>query len=116
MASTQHPETARPRLSPEDRPVVIAAGFVVAILALGTVYTLWTQGSATLLSPTYLLQQLQVGSFLGIVAAGMMLVILLGHIDLSVPWAIAASAMTATAVGGPLAIPAGVAVGMTIGL
>ena len=31
----------------------------------------------------------------------MMLVILLGHIDLSVPWTLAAGAMMATAVGGP---------------
>lgn len=110
-------ETRKPRrLSPEDRPIVIAAGFVAAILAIGTAYTLWTQGTATLLAPAYLLQQLQVGSFLGIVAAGMMLVILLGHIDLSVPWTIAASAMTATAVGGPLAVPVGLAVGAAIGL
>ena len=112
-AQTRKP---RRRLSPEDRPVVIAAGFVAAILAIGTACTLWTQGAATLLAPAYLLQQLQVGSFLGIVAAGMMLVILLGHIDLSVPWTIAASAMTATAVGGPFAVPVGLAVGMGIGL
>ena len=43
--------------------------------------------------------------FLGIVAAGMMLVILLGHIDLSVPWTIAASAMMGTAVAsGPAVV------------
>ena len=82
----------------------------------GTVYTLAIQGNASFLSPTYLLQQLQVGAFLGIVAAGMMLVILLGHIDLSVPWTLAAGAMMATAVGGPLAIPVGLAVGLAVGL
>ena len=38
------------------------------------------------LSPEYLLQQLKVASFLGVIATGMMLVILLGQIDLSVPW------------------------------
>jgi ribose transport system permease protein len=107
---------AEMRLSAENRPIVIASGFVLAILAVGTAYTLATQGTATLLSPTYLLQQLQVGSFLGIVAAGMMLVILLGHIDLSVPWTIAAAAMMATAVGGPMAIPVGLAVGLAVGL
>ncbi len=64
-------------------------------------------GTAPLLSPNYLLQQLQVGAFLGIVAAGMMVVILLGHIDLSVPWTMTAAAMMATAVGGPMAIPVG---------
>jgi len=83
---------------------------------MGTLYTLATQGSATLLSPRYLLQQLQVGSFLGIVAAGMMLVILIGHIDLSVPWTLTAAAMMATAIGGPLALPAGLAVGLAVGI
>ena len=111
------PPRSRPfRLSPQDRPVAIAAGFVLVILAAGTAYTLATQGNATLLQPRYLLQQLQVGSFLGIVAAGMMLVILLGQIDLSVPWTLAAAAMMATAFGGPFAIPVGLAVGLAVGL
>ncbi len=104
------------RLKADDKPIVLAAAFILAILAMGTVYTVATQGSATLLSPRYLLQQLQVGSFLGIVAAGMMLVILIGHIDLSVPWTLTAAAMMATAIGGPLALPAGLAVGLAVGL
>jgi ribose transport system permease protein len=103
-------------LSAEDKPIVIAGAFVLVILAVGTAYTLSTQGTASFLSPTYLLQQLQVGSFLGIVAAGMMLVILLGHIDLSVPWTLAAGAMLGTAVGGPMAIPVGLGVGLLVGL
>jgi ribose transport system permease protein len=103
-------------LSAEDRPILIASGFILLILALGTLYTLQTQGTASFLSLGYLLQQLQVGSFLGIVAAGMMLVILLGHIDLSVPWTLAAAAMMATAVGGPLALPVGLGVGLLVGL
>jgi ribose transport system permease protein len=104
------------RLRPENRPIAIAAGFVVVILALGTAYTLSSQGTAPLLSPNYLLQQLQIGAFLGLVAAGMMMVILLGHIDLSVPWTLTAAAMMATTVGGPWAIPAGLAVGLLVGL
>jgi ribose transport system permease protein len=104
------------RLKADDKPIVLAAAFILAILAMGTLYTLATQGSATLLSPRYLLQQLQVGSFLGIVAAGMMLVILIGHIDLSVPWTLTAAAMMATAIGGPLALPAGLAVGLAVGV
>lgn len=106
----------RIRLTSEDKPILVAGGFILVILAVGTAYTLITQGTATLLSSTYLLQQLQVGAFLGIVAAGMMLVILLGHIDLSVPWTVAASAMMATAVGGPAAIPVGLGVGLLVGL
>ncbi len=94
-----------PALAAQDKPVAIAAGFVLAILLVGTVYTLVTQGTAPLLSPNYVLQQLQTGAFLGIVAAGMMMVILLGHIDLSVPWTLTAAAMMATTVGGDLAIP-----------
>jgi ribose transport system permease protein len=104
------------RLGPDDKPVVFAAGFVLLILLVGTGYTLYTQGSAPLLQPQYLLQQLQVGSFLGIVAAGLMVVILLGHIDLSAPWTLTAAAMMATAVGGPWAIPAGIGVGLLVGI
>lgn len=104
------------RLKPHDKPVALAAACIVVILAVGTAYTLATQGSATLLSPAYLLQQLQVGAFLGIVAAGMMLVILIGHIDLSVPWTLTAAAMMATAVGGTLALPVGLAVGLAVGV
>ena len=109
-------QKTRPWWTAENKPIVIASGFIVVILAIGTTYTLITQGNATLLSPTYLLQQLQVGSFLGIVAAGMMLVILLGHIDLSVPWTVAAAAMMANAVGGAAALPMGLAVGLAVGV
>ena len=94
----------------------IASLFVLVILALGSAYTLSTQGNLAFLNPGYLLQQLQVGAFLGIVAAGMMMVILLGHIDLSVPWTLAAAAMMATAVGGPMAIPVGLGIGIAVGL
>ena len=110
------PPRAGWRLSAEDKPILVAACFILVILAVGTAYTLQTQGTMTLLQPTYLLQQLQVGAFLGIVAAGMMLVILLGHIDLSIPWTVAAAAMMATTVGGPMAIPVGLAVGLTVGI
>jgi ribose transport system permease protein len=99
-----------------DRPTLVACCFIVAILIAGTVYTEITQGTATFIEPTYLLQQLKIAAFLGIVAAGMMLVILLGHIDLSVPWTLAASAMIATAVGGPWAIPIGLGIGLVVGL
>ena len=99
-----------------ERPTLIAGSFIVLILIGGTAYTLATQGTASFIAPTYLLQQLKIAAFLGTVAAGMMIVILLGHIDLSVPWTIAASAMLATAVGGAWAIPVGLGVGLAIGL
>jgi len=103
-------------LSRDDRPIVIAALFLVAILIAGTVYTWVRFGTAPLLSPTYLLLQLQIGAFLGIVAAGMMIVILISQIDLSTPWTLTAAAMMATAVGGPWAIPLSLAIGLAIGI
>jgi ribose transport system permease protein len=104
------------RMKPEDQPILIAGGFVLVILVIGTAYTLSTSGTMPLLSPGYLMQQLQIGAFLGICAAGLMLVILIGHIDLSIPWTLTAAAMVATAVGGQMAIPAALAVGLCIGL
>ena len=104
------------KLAGDDRPIAIASLFVLVILAFGSAYTLTTQGNLAFLNPGYLLQQLQVGAFLGIVAAGMMLVILLGHIDLSVPWTLAAAAMVATAVGGDLAVPVGLGLGLAVGI
>jgi ribose transport system permease protein len=103
-------------LGRDDRPIAIAALFIVAILAAGTLYTETQFGAAPLLSPTYLLQQLQVGSFLGVVSAGMMVVILMSQIDLSVPWTLTAGAMMATAVGGSWAVPIGIGVGLVVGL
>jgi len=103
-------------LSRDDRPILIAALFILVILVAGTTYTIARFGSAPLLSPTYLLQQLQTGAFLGIVAAGMMIVILIAQIDLSVPWTLAAAAMMATSIGGPFAIPVGLGIGLLIGL
>jgi ribose transport system permease protein len=110
---TAFPAILKP--SRDDRPIFIAALFIVAILIAGTAYTWERFGSAPLLSPNYLLQQLQIGAFLGIVAAGMMIVILISQIDLSVPWTLTAAAMMATAVGGPWAIPIGLAVGLAVG-
>ena len=111
---TAFPAILRP--SRDDRPILIAALFIVVILIAGTAYTWERFGSAPPLSPTYLLQQLQIGSFLGIVAAGQMVVILISQIDLSVPWTLTAAAMMATAVGGPWAVPIGLAVGLAVGL
>ena len=104
------------RLSRDDRPILIAALFILVILVCGTAYTMSRFGSAPLLSPNYLMQQLQIGAFLGIVAAGAMIVILISQIDLSVPWTLTAAAMMATTVGGPWAIPVGLAVGLLVGV
>ena len=98
-------------------PVVLAAfGCIIALLFVGSIY------SANFLSPDYLLQQLQVASFLGIIASGLMLVILLGQIDLSIPWVVTIGGMMSTAAaswgqaGTTLAIPIGIACGLCVGL
>ncbi|WP_263490792.1 ABC transporter permease [Mesorhizobium sp. CA10] len=99
-----------------DPAVLTAFACIVVLLLLGSLY------SRNFLSPEYLLQQLKVASFLGVIATGMMLVILLGQIDLSVPWAVAAGAMMACAaaaygpIGVALAIPFGVLCGVAIGI
>src|SRR5450631_2136196 len=99
-----------------DLPVAIAFGCIVAMLFLGSLY------SRSFLSPEYLLQQLKVASFLGVIATGMMLVILLGQIDLSVPWVVAVGGMMATAatgwgpLGAAMAIPVGIGCGVVLGL
>ncbi|MBL1421916.1 MAG: ABC transporter permease [Alphaproteobacteria bacterium] len=99
-----------------DKPIKYALGFIVLVLIVGNIYTLINLGTMPFFSPNYLLQQLQVASFLGLIATGMMVVILLGHIDLSVPWTLTCAAMTATAVGGDGAMLAGLTAGLIIGL
>ena len=103
-------------LRPNDLPVVIAFCCIAMLLFVGSLY------SRNFLSPEYLLQQLKVGAFLGVIATGMTFVILLGQIDLSVPWAVttgailgcAASAMDPS--GEAFAIPIGILCGVGIGI
>jgi ribose transport system permease protein len=99
-----------------DRAVATAFACILLLLFLGSLY------STSFLSPEYLLQQLKVASFLGVIATGMMLVILLGQIDLSVPWVVAVGGMMSTAatgwgpMGEALAIPFGILCGVGLGL
>ena len=99
-----------------DPAVSTAFACILLLLFLGSLY------SRNFLSPEYLLQQLKVASFLGIIATGMMLVILLGQIDLSLPWVVTVGAMMSSAIAGfghigaILAIPFGVFCGVLIGL
>ncbi len=99
-----------------DPAVAIAFACIVVLLLLGSLY------SENFLSPEYLLQQLKVASFLGVIATGMMLVILLGQIDLSVPWVVTTGAMMACAVaswgtaGVVLSVPVGILCGVALGL
>ena len=98
-----------------DPAVATAFACIVVLLFLGSLY------STQFLSADYLLQQLKVASFLGVMATGMMLVILLGPIDLSLPWVVAMGGMMASAataygsLGQALAIPFGLACGILLG-
>ena len=114
--SSKQLERHWPRLSKRIDPAVVTAfGCIVLLLLVGSLY------SSSFLSPTYLLQQLKVASFLGVIATGMMLVILLGQIDLSVPWVVTTGAMMACAAAaygsyGPwVSIPFGILCGVAIG-
>ncbi len=99
-----------------DPAIAWAFGCIVLVLFVGSLY------SSSFLSPEYLLQQLKVASFLGVIATGMMIVVLLGQIDLSVPWVVAVGGMMATAatgwgpLGAALAIPVGIGCGVLLGL
>jgi ribose transport system permease protein len=77
-----------------DLPILIVFGFIIVLWLVATAI------DERFFSADYLLQQLQVASFLGIIASGAMLVILLGHIDLSVPWVVTVGGMMATAAAG----------------
>ncbi len=99
-----------------DNSVLVSVAAVAVILVVGSTYL------PAFLSPGYLVLQLRIASFLGVVAAGAMVVIVLGHIDLSIPWVMTTAAMVATTLvglGAPwsaLAIPGGLAVGLVVGL
>ena len=105
-----------------DKATSIAFGCIALLLAIGAI------AEPNFLSADYLLQQLQTASFLGIIATGVMLVILLGHIDLSIPWTITIGGMMATAATGffgetlgaivtiPFAILCGTVIGLVNGL
>lgn len=116
MSVSQPPSIAQRLWKRVDPPVATAFGCILLLLLLGSLY------SSSFLSPEYLLQQLKVASFLGIIATGMMIVILLGQIDLSVPWVVAVGGMMSTAAAGwgpwgeACAIPFGIACGLGLGL
>jgi ribose transport system permease protein len=117
MTTERRPVRRLPKfLHGVDPAVATSFACILLLLVFGSFY------STSFLSPEYLLQQLKVASFLGVIATGMMLVVLLGQIDLSVPWSVAVGGMMACAAAayGPagevLAIPFGIACGMAVGL
>lgn len=100
-------------LEREQRNVITAYLLILVLIFLGTVFV-----SPNFSSPTFLLQQLRQASFLGIIAAGQMAVILTGNIDLSVSWSLNLAAVLATSVaaGQNENLLAGVVVGLGVGV
>lgn len=119
MENTQRPSLWNrfSNMDRENRSVVISYSMIVVLLILGTVLI-----TPNFISPTFLTQQLRLASFLGIVAAGQMAVILTGNIDLSIPWTITLSAVVATSIAAGqddrllLGAAAGIGVGIVVGL
>jgi ribose transport system permease protein len=94
MNSVAQDKPLLPRRLPFDGPTRSVLAAIILLVLVGGVFF------PQFLSPYYLAQQMQNGAFLGIVAAGAMMVILLGQIDLSVPWTMTAAATISTAVVG----------------
>src|SRR6201984_2654027 len=98
------------------RAEYLAFGFIAVMLLAGSLY------SRDVLSTIYPPQQVEFASFLGVIASGVMVVILLGHIDLSIPWTVTIGGMMSTAVAhtpdtaGLLTLPVGLGCGVLVGL
>jgi len=110
--SPKAPSALRTALNPDRRKIIY--GFIAAV-ALFVIGDILTPGFA---SASGIQQILQVSSFVGLVAAGQTFVILIGGIDLSVPWVLNAAAIVMVAVAngsdGRLAVGILVAVGFGV--
>lgn len=101
----------------DDRSVIISYSLIILIIIAGTIVI-----TPNFASPSFLTQQLRLASFLGIIAAGQMAVILTGNIDLSIPWTLNLAAVVATSVAAGqnenliFGIGAAVTIGMIVGL
>ena len=119
MATLQKPSLRErfANMERQDRSVVISYSMIVLIIVFCTIFI-----TPNFASPTFLTQQLRIASFLGIIAAGQMAVILTGNIDLSIPWTLNLSAVLATSIAAglderlALGAAAGIGVGLLVGL
>ncbi len=104
-------------LEREQRSVVIAYFMILVLIMVGTIFV-----TPNFASPTFLIQQLRQASFLGLIAAGQMAVILTGNIDLSISWTLNLAAVLATSVAGGQnqhmleGVLVGLGVGVVVGL
>jgi len=98
-------------LSASGRRVIYACAGAIAVLMLGSFFH---EGFANWSS---LRVMLVVASFIGFVAAGQMLVVLVGGIDLSIPWVLngAAIVLTTTSLGQTGRLPLGIGLALALG-
>lgn len=100
---------------PATVPLFLLA-LTIALLLLGQIL------APGFISANNILQLLKIASFLGLVALGQTLVMLVGGIDLSVAWTLTGSALVFTAAcagqdaNSPIAVAAALAVGLVVGL
>jgi ribose transport system permease protein len=105
------PPRTRDGLTPSTRRVIYAFGATAAILVGGEVihpgFADWTSLRAMLV----------LASFIGFVSAGQMLVVLVGGIDLSMPWVLngAAIVLTTTSLGQTSRMPVAIALALAVG-
>jgi len=95
------------------KPIFITIIFTVILWIFGCII------SPRMFSVNYIIQQIYIASFLGIIACGTTLVILLGHIDLSIPWTLTTAAIVSSGLlekGSAVAILAGLSIGLFSGL
>jgi ribose transport system permease protein len=106
------PSALRTALNPDRRKIIYGFAAAIALFVIGDILT---PGFA---SGSGIQQILQVSSFVGIVAAGQTFVILIGGIDLSVPWVMngAAILMVAVANGSDSALAIGIAAALAFGI
>ncbi|MEQ8677130.1 MAG: ABC transporter permease [Aggregatilineales bacterium] len=104
-------------LARDERSVVISYSMIILIIIAGATFI-----TPNFASPNFLTQQLRIASFLGIIAAGQMAVILTGNIDLSIPWTLNLAAVVATSVAAgqnenlAFGVGAAIAIGLIVGL
>jgi ribose transport system permease protein len=106
------PSTLRTALNPDRRKIIYGFAAAIGLFILGDILK---PGFA---SASGIQQILQVSSFVGIVAAGQTFVILIGGIDLSVPWVLNAAAivMVSLASGSNGKLALGIFAGLALGL
>ncbi len=116
-ASTRARESATALWTLIDPAALLVVVGCFVLLGVGGIF------NPAFLTASYLLQQFQIAAFTGIIATGAMFVILLGQIDLSVPWVITGTAILTTSLEGSgdpalaaVAVPAGLMAGLLIGL